>query len=65
MIEQLEPLCRGVAELTVLDIDKNAELQALYTADVPVLTIQGREICRHVLDRQALMTALRASSGGG
>ena len=36
--------------LTVIDIDREATLEARYGEDVPVLVHGAKELCRHVLD---------------
>ena len=50
---------RGFSEfeslpLTVVDIDKDAELMKQYNHDVPVLTFGGQLVCKHFLNPQAL-----------
>ena len=37
-------------DLTVIDIDREAGLEARYGEDVPVLVHGSKELCRHVLD---------------
>ena len=59
MIEQVEPLCRGRASLEVRDIDTNDEWQEAYYLDIPVLHLDGREVCRHFFDRDAFLAALK------
>ena len=44
--------------LEVVDVDADPELEARYDLLVPVLTIEGREICHYHLDREKLDAAL-------
>ncbi|MGH8529078.1 MAG: glutaredoxin family protein [Nevskiales bacterium] len=47
--------------LRVEDVDRNAAWRAAYGNEIPVLTtVDGREICRHVLDPGALRAYLAA-----
>lgn len=41
-----------------VDIDTDLELLQRYRLDIPVLTMDGEEICRHRLDADALEQAL-------
>ena len=52
----LQPQC-GFS-LTVIDVDADPELEARYDLLVPVLTLEGVEVCHYVLDRARLETAL-------
>ena len=45
-------------DLEVRDIDADPALAARYNEAVPVLCLEGREICRHVLDETALRACL-------
>ena len=58
MLEQLEPLCRGRARLTVEDIDTRPEWIDAYSAYVPVLVVDGVEVCHYELDRNAVSELL-------
>ncbi len=49
----------GGFSLEVVDVDADPELEARYDLLVPVLTIEGREICHYHLDREKLDVALR------
>ena len=53
-----EPLCRGPADRIVRDVDTRPEWVEAYGFDVPVLLVDGTEVCRHQLDEQALRDAL-------
>ncbi len=41
-----------------IDIDRNEALRARYNEDVPVLCLDGEELCRHFLDLTAVEAAL-------
>ncbi|MEM7084291.1 MAG: glutaredoxin family protein [Pseudomonadota bacterium] len=59
MIAELEfaPLGAAVA-LDVIDVDSDAQLAAQYGWHVPVLLLDGDEVCRHELDLEALLARL-------
>ena len=44
--------------MDVVDVDADPELEARYDLRVPVLTINGSEICHHFLDHEKLAAAL-------
>lgn len=46
--------------LEVVDVDADPELEARYDLLVPVLTLEGREICHYHLDAERLAAALLA-----
>jgi hypothetical protein len=48
----------GGAGWQEVDIDRDPALIMRFDALVPVLFFDGREICHHFLDRQALTTSL-------
>ena len=51
MIAELEFSFAGlIGEFTVIDIDADPQLVEIYGIDVPVLMIDGEEVCRHRLD---------------
>lgn len=55
MLDELERLCRGrEAEIELIDIDADPALSAAYGADIPVLLLDGLELCRHRLDEQRI-----------
>ena len=62
MLEQLEPLCRGSAALLVRDVDTSPEWTDAYGLHVPVLMVDGEEICRYQLDRSAVLQLLANQS---
>ena len=61
MLAALEPL-RGefVFDVTVVDVDSDAELEARYDELVPVLVAEGRELCHYHLDATAVRDYLAA-----
>lgn len=61
LIDEVEPLVRGRAVVTVRDVDTHPEWANAFGSDVPVVLVDGFEVCRHRLDRQALLSALAAA----
>lgn len=51
-------LARHGAVVDPVDIDTDPALHERYRLSIPVLTLDGWEICRHRLDAQALEQAL-------
>ena len=47
-----------------VDIDHNAELRTRYNEHVPVLCLNGEELCRHFLDLSAVKAALASYNSG-
>ena len=47
--------------IEVVDVDADPALESRYDLLVPVLTVNGDEICHHFLDREKLAQALTAS----
>ena len=45
-------------KVTVVDIDNDPQLRALYNEAVPVLVMGDHEVCRHFLDLDALKKAV-------
>lgn len=45
-------------ELQLCDIDQDPVLRERYNADVPVLTLNDVEICRHFFDEAAFRSAI-------
>ena len=54
VFEELVPLIRGRAELTVVDVDADPELVALYGLRVPVVVGDGADLSDFPLDREAV-----------
>lgn len=65
MIEEVEPMLRGRAELAVVDVDDRDAWRDAYGQDVPVLLLDEIEVCRHRLDRAALLAALDGATAAG
>ena len=47
-------------EFSEVDIDTNAELQALYNEEVPVILIHGRKAFKYAIDEKKFLKSLRA-----
>jgi len=47
-------------DIQCVDIDRDLATASRYNLAIPVLELDGREICRHFLDRDALERALAA-----
>lgn len=67
---QIAPLLAEFgARLREVNIDSDAELQARYDLDVPVIFLAGRKIAKHRVDagqfRRQLLEARRRSASGG
>jgi hypothetical protein len=58
LIEELIPLAGTRAQIRVRDVDDKPEWVAEYGNDVPIVKVDGAEICRHRLDREALLAVL-------
>jgi hypothetical protein len=67
MIAALAPLAGELGfSFTVVDVDADPALAERWDEAVPVLaTAEGVEICRHVLDRARLESALLRPPAGG
>jgi len=63
LIEEMLPLVRGRAELEVLNVDTRQDWQEEYGTRVPVVEFDGRFICQHYLDRDALASVLDGIEG--
>ncbi len=61
MLEELVPLCRGRATISVLDVDSREDWRQAYGNRIPVLCSGDREISVAHLDRDALLAILGAS----
>lgn len=61
MLAAARPIAaRHGLEVTPVDIDTELALARRYNLAVPVLELDGRELCRHFLDPEALERALAA-----
>lgn len=61
MLEELVPLCRRRATISVLDVDSREDWRQTYGNRVPVLCVADRELSVAHLDRGALLALLSAS----
>ncbi|HSG96406.1 MAG TPA: glutaredoxin family protein [Woeseiaceae bacterium] len=59
LLEELLPMIRGRLELEIRDIDTNPAWHERFWEDIPVVEFEGRVICRHFLDRDAITGILR------
>jgi hypothetical protein len=50
---------RALPELRLVDVDSDATLQCRYGLHIPVLLLDGVEVCRHRLDTPELLRLLR------
>lgn len=58
LIEELLPLLRGAATVSVRNIDDDPALVESYGLRIPVVVLGDREICQFELDRAAVIDAL-------
>jgi len=64
MLAQAQPVAeRHGLVIDPVDIDTDFDLSVRYNARIPVLALDGEEICHHFLDRDALERALDAATG--
>lgn len=62
MLAALAPLAAEFgAQVDVIDVDSDPELEARYDVLVPVLVHDGVELCHHRLDAARVRTALAAT----
>ena len=55
-------LARYPLDLELVDVDRNPELWHLHGARVPVLALDGEEICHYFLDESALLARLESGA---
>jgi hypothetical protein len=61
MLTELAPLLGpAAAEVVVIDIAGNADLESKYGRRIPVLLADGEFVCSYRLDRERLETILQA-----
>lgn len=67
MLAAVRPIAeRYGAAIEPVDIETDLDLLHRYRLDIPVLALEGEEICRHRLDADALERALtRATADAG
>lgn len=58
LIEELSDLVSGRAEIHVHDVDTCADRRLAYGLRVPVVSVDGREVCEYTLDRDAVRALL-------
>lgn len=54
LLEDLQPMVRGVLDIVVRNIDAREDWQARYGSLIPVVVYNHRQVCHHKLDRQAI-----------
>ena len=62
LIEELLPLVRGKATVSVVDIDGDPALADRYGLRIPVVSMGDQELCHYHLDTAAVHRALASSS---
>lgn len=50
-------------ELQVIDIDSDETLRARYRFDIPVVVVEGEQLCVHRVDERALRRRLQGERG--
>lgn len=55
LIEELLPLIRGKFALVVRNIDSSDDWTRRYGLLIPVVCVDGREICHYTLDKAAIL----------
>ena len=58
LIEELQPMIRGRADLEVLNIDSRPEWTEKYATRIPVIELGSRFLCQYHLDADAVDEAL-------
>ena len=58
LLAELEPMVRGRARVSVRDVDHDPEWRSTYGERVPVVCVNGQEICQFQLDRLALWSKI-------
>ena len=61
LLEELAPLARDRARISVRDVDDRPEWQSVYGDRVPVICCDGQEICHYHLDRSAVWAKIAPS----
>ncbi len=59
LIEELLPLIEDKLPLELRDIDTNPEWRKRWSTDIPVVEYDGKVVCTHFLDRDAITGILR------
>ena len=55
LLDELQPLVRGVLEVAVRNIDGRDDWRTAYGELIPVVVFEGREVCRYRLDQDAII----------
>ncbi len=63
LLEEIEPLVRGRAALSVRDVDQRPEWREAYGQRVPVVCCDGDEVCQYNLDRRAVLDRIGTREG--
>ena len=63
LIDELMPLIRGRLEIEVLDIDSRPEWKLQYGVRIPVVEYDGKTVCEHHLDNEAIRAILKTLPG--
>ncbi len=58
LVEELQPLIRGRAEIEVLNIDTRPAWSEKFATRIPVIELDGRFVCQYHLDADAISAAL-------
>lgn len=61
LVERLQPMIRGRAEIEVLNIDAKATWSEKYATRIPVVEMDGHFVCQYHLDEDAINAALSAA----
>lgn len=66
MLAQARPLAAAHGlEIELIDIDDDLQLAKRYNLRIPVLELDGREICHHFFDQDAFERALPQTTNSG
>ena len=58
LIEELSDVVSGRAEIHVHDVDTRDDWRLAFGLRVPVVKVDGREVCEYTLDRDAVRALL-------
>jgi len=59
LIEELQPLVRGVLSIAIQDVDSRADWRRRYGDRIPVVEFDGEPVCEAHLDRAAIARVLQ------
>lgn len=63
LLAELEPMVRDRAQISVRDVDHDPAWRSTYGDRVPVVCVDGQEICQYQLDRRALWSKIAPGTG--